>query len=240
MIILPAIDIINQKPVRLYQGDYGKQECVGESILEIAKTFEKEGASYIHMVDLDGAKEGKKINQQAIVEVVNHVHVPIEVGGGIRSMEDVDFYITHGVARVILGTAAIEDVAFLKAAILKYEDKIAVGIDCKEGFAYGRGWLAGSEKEYITFAKELEELGVKTIIFTDISKDGTMMGPNMEMLRNLKEQVSMNIIASGGIKDIHHIKLLKTLEIYGAITGKAMYAKTLSLPEAISICQEDA
>ncbi|MGX8851045.1 1-(5-phosphoribosyl)-5-[(5-phosphoribosylamino)methylideneamino]imidazole-4-carboxamide isomerase [Amedibacillus sp. YH-ame10] len=239
MIILPAIDILDQKPVRLYQGDYAKQECVGESILEIAKTFEAEGADYLHMVDLDGAKEGKKVNQACIVEVAKKLSIPVEVGGGIRSMEDVDFYIEQGIARVILGTAAIEDQSFLKAAIEKYGDKIAVGIDCKDGYAYGRGWLASSEKEYVSFAKELEAMGVSTIIVTDISKDGTMMGPNVEMLRNLKQEISMNIVASGGIKDIHHIKLLKQLDIYGAITGKAMYAKTLSLPEAIQTCRED-
>lgn len=239
MIILPAIDILDKKPVRLYQGDYQKQECVGESILEIAKTFEKEGAQYLHMVDLNGAKEGKKVNQEIIVEVAEHISIPVEVGGGIRTMEDVDFYLSNGIDRVILGTAAIEDSALLKKAITKYGKHIAVGIDCKDGYAYGRGWLAGSEKEYVSFAEELSAMGVETIIVTDISRDGTMSGPNTEMLARLREHVSMNIIASGGIKDISHIKELNQLGIYGAITGKAMYAKTLSLREAIAITREE-
>lgn len=239
MIILPAIDILDHAPVRLYQGDYDQKETVGESILEIAKTFEQEGASYVHMVDLNGAKEGKKCNQEVIVEVANALSIPIEVGGGIRSMEDVASYLDHGVARVILGTAALEDEAFLKQAIDTYQEKIAVGIDCKDGFVCGNGWLSESKWHYVEFAKKMEQMGVKTIIVTDISKDGTMMGPNVDMLKTLKEHVSMQIIASGGIKDITHIQALKELDIYGAITGKAMYAKTLSLPEAIALCKED-
>lgn len=238
MIILPAIDILDHAPVRLYQGDYDKKETVGESILDIARTFEQEGASYVHMVDLNGAKEGKKCNQEVIITVANALSIPVEVGGGIRTMEDVASYLEHGVARVILGTAALEDEAFLKQAIDTYQDKIAVGIDCKDGFVCGNGWLSESKWNYLDFAKKMEQLGVQTIIVTDISKDGTMMGPNVEMLKALKQTVSMQIIASGGIKDITHIAALKQLEIYGAITGKAMYAKTLSLPEAIAVCKE--
>lgn len=240
MIILPAIDILDKKPVRLYQGDYQQSIRVGNgSILEIAKTFEKEGAQYVHMVDLDGAKEGKKCNQSSICEVASNLSIPIEVGGGIRSMEDVAYYLEHGVARVILGTAAIENPAFLKEALQVYGDKIAVGIDCKDGYVCGHGWLSTSKLHYIEFAKEMETVGVKTIIVTDISKDGTMMGPNIEMLAKLSETVSINIIASGGIRDISHIKQLKELGLYGAISGKAMYANTLSLPDAITLCKED-
>ena len=239
MIILPAIDIIEQKPVRLYQGDDNRQEQVGNNILDLAKTFEKEGAQYLHMVDLDGAKKGEKCNQQLICEVAASLHIPVEVGGGIRSMEDVAYYLEHGVERVILGTAAIEDRTFLKQAIKRYQTHIAVGIDCRDGYVCGRGWLSESKLYYLTFAKEMQALGVKTIIVTDIAKDGTMMGPNLEMLKKLKESVSINVIASGGIKDITHIQALKELGIYGAITGKAMYAKTLSLPEALTLCKEE-
>lgn len=237
MIILPAIDILDQKPVRLYQGDYTKSECVGESILDIAKMFEKEGASYVHMVDLNGAKEGHKVNQQIIEEVANALSIPVEVGGGIRNMNDVREYLSHGVSRVILGTAAIEDQDFLKEAVQTYKEKIAVGIDCKDGYVCGRGWLAESQLHYLAFAKQMESLGVETIIVTDISKDGTMMGPNIEMLKELKEAVSIHIIASGGIKDITHIRQLKELDLYGAITGKAMYAGTLNLKEAIAVSE---
>lgn len=238
MIILPAIDILDQKPVRLYQGNYGKSQCVGESILDIAKTFEKEGASYVHMVDLNGAKEGKKVNQNIIVEVASTLQIPVEVGGGIRCMEDVEFYLQNNVSRVILGTAAIEDMNFLKKAVELYKEKIAVGLDCKDGFVCGNGWLSKSNLEYISFAKELQAIGVQTVIVTDISKDGTMMGPNVEMLKNLKEAVDMNIIASGGIKDMSHIQQLLDISVYGAITGKAMYEKTLSLKDAIVLCEE--
>ncbi len=238
MIILPAIDIIDGKPVRLYQGDYSKKETVGEDILAVAKNFEALGAKYLHMVDLDGAKEGKKCNQAIICEVAKNLNIPVEVGGGIRSMEDVSFYLDHGVSRVILGSAAIEDESFLKAALEKYQDKIAVGIDCKNGFICTRGWLETSQRHYIEFSKHMEALGVQTIIVTDIAKDGTMMGPNVEMLETLSKEVNIDIVASGGIKDISHIKALKDLNLYGAITGKAMYAKTLSLEEALALCEE--
>lgn len=235
MLILPAIDIIDGKPVRLYKGDYSKKETVGEDIIDIAIRFQKEGAEYLHLVDLDGAKTGKKCNSEIIVKVAKVLEIPVEVGGGIRSMKEVEFYLDNGISRVILGTAAIEDEKFLKEAVNKYGEKIAVGLDCKDGYAYGRGWLEGSEKEYIDFAKHLESIGVKTIIFTDISKDGTMEGPNLDMLNKLKKSININIIASGGIKDIDHIRKIRNLNIYGAITGKAMYAKTLDLSEAILV-----
>ena len=239
MIIIPAIDIIDQAPVRLYQGDYSKKEVVGTSVLDIAKTFEKEGASYLHCVDLDGAKSGKKENAKLICEVAKSITMPVEVGGGIRTMEDIDFYLENGLSRVILGTAAISNEALLISALEKYGDKIAVGLDCKDGYICVNGWLESSNAYYIDFAKHMEELGVKTIIFTDISKDGTLMGPNYEMLEELKKNVKMDIVASGGIKDISHIQGLKDLDVYGAITGKAMYMKSLDLKEAIALCKED-
>ena len=190
------------------------------------------------MVDLNGAKEGQKINQDSIVKTAQSLSIPVEVGGGIRSMEDVRFYLEQGISRVILGTAAIENPDFLREAVSMYKEKIAVGIDCKNGMVCGHGWLQESEVQYIDFAIQMEAVGVKTIIVTDISRDGTMRGPNTEMLAELKKTVSINIIASGGIKDISHIRALKELDIYGAITGKAMYAETLSLSQAIALCKE--
>lgn len=154
-------------------------------------------------------------------------------------MESISFYLDHGLARVILGTSAMEDPQLLEEALSKYGDKIAVGIDCKNGYVYGRGWLEASELYYIDFAKTLEAKGVKTIIVTDISKDGTLSGPNVEMLKNLSEAVSMDIVASGGIKDINDIQALKDLGLYATITGKAMYHKTLDLKEAIALCKEE-
>lgn len=239
MIIIPAIDIIDQKPVRLYQGDYDSKEQVAPDIMQAAKRFEEKGAQYLHMVDLDGAKEGKKCNQQIICEVAKALKIPVEIGGGIRTMEDVSFYLENGISRVILGTAAIEDQAFLKEALRVYGDQIAVGIDCKNGYVCGRGWLEESKLYYLDFAKQMEDLGVKTIIVTDIAKDGTMEGPNLEMLETLSKTVNIQIVASGGIKNIDHIRALKNLHLYGAITGKAMYANTLSLKEALQVCKEE-
>ncbi len=239
MIILPAIDIINKQPVRLYQGDYAKKEVVGESISEIARAFEKQGASYLHLVDLDGAKEGKLVNQSIICETAQSLSIPVEVGGGIRNIETAAYYLEHGVSRIILGTAAIEDEAFLKEAVARYQERVAVGLDCKNGYVCTRGWLNDSQVDYLKFAKHLESLGVQTIIFTDIATDGTLEGPNLEMLERLSKQVSLNIIASGGIKDLSHIKALKELSLYGAITGKAMYAGTLQLKDALRLCETE-
>ena len=235
MIILPAIDIIDRKPVRLYQGDYAQKEIVGSSVMELAKNFEQSGAEYIHLVDLDGAKEGKRVNQ----ETAHALDVPVEVGGGIRTMAQIESYLENGIDRVILGTSAMEDPQLLQDALRRYGERIAVGIDCRDGLVYGRGWLEASELHYITFAKQLEEMGVQTVIVTDISKDGTLSGPNTDMLAALKEQSGMRIIASGGIRSIEDIAALKQLGLYGAITGKAMYHGTLDLKAAISLCREE-
>lgn len=239
MIILPAIDIIDGKPVRLYQGDYNKKEIVAEDILETAKSFEDLGADYIHLVDLDGAKLGKLVNGDVIIKVCKTLNTPVEIGGGIRNIETIKYLIDNGISRVILGTSAMEDSELLKRAIDSYGDKIAVGIDCKDGYAYGKGWLEGSSLYYIDFAKSLEKLGVKNVIVTDISKDGTLEGPNVEMLKELSQNIKMDITASGGIRDIENIKELKELNLYGAITGKAIYSNTLSLKEAIKLAKEE-
>lgn len=238
MIIIPAIDIIDGKPVRLYKGDYNKKELVGDSILEIAKSFEKANCSYIHIVDLDGAKQGELVNLDIILEVIKNIKVNVEVGGGIRNIESIEKLINGGASRVILGTSAIEDLNFLKEVIKNYGEKIAVSIDCKDGFLCGRGWLSNTSINYLDFAKKLEDIGVKNIIVTDISKDGTLEGPNLDMLKELKNSVNIDITASGGIRDINNIKELKNLNVYGAITGKAIYKNTLSLKEAINECEK--
>ncbi|AQM59490.1 1-(5-phosphoribosyl)-5-[(5-phosphoribosylamino)methylideneamino]imidazole-4-carboxamide isomerase [Clostridium baratii] len=238
MIIIPAIDIIDGKPVRLYKGDYNKKELVGDSILEIAKSFEKANCSYIHIVDLDGAKQGELVNLDIILEVIKNIKVNVEVGGGIRNIESIEKLINGGASRVILGTSAIEDLNFLKEVIKNYGEKIAVSIDCKDGFLCGRGWLSNTSINYLDFAKKLEDIGVKNIIVTDISKDGTLEGPNLDMLKELKNSVNIDITASGGIRDINNIKELKKLNVYGAITGKAIYKNTLSLKEAINECEK--
>ena len=239
MIIIPAIDIIDGKPVRLYQGDYNKKEIVSEDVFDTSKNFEDLGAQWVHLVDLDGAKKGELVNSNVIIKVAQSLSIPIEVGGGIRNFENIKYLIDNGVSRVILGTSAMEDENLLKKALREYGEKIAVGIDCKDGYACGRGWLQESSIHYIEFAKRLEKLGVKNIIVTDISKDRTLEGPNIEMLNELKKEVSIDITASGGIRDISNIKALKEIDVYGAITGKAIYAKTLSLEEAIKVTREE-
>ena len=239
MIILPAIDIIDGKPVRLYQGDYNKKEIVADDIFETAKSFERVGADYIHLVDLDGAKSGGNENHELVIRIAKELNTPVELGGGIRSLDTIKHLLENGVSRVILGTIAIEDENLLKTAVDTYGEKIAVGIDCKDGKVYGRGWLEGSNLDYLDFAKKMENIGVKNIIVTDISKDGTLQGANVEMLKKLKSTVDIDITASGGVRDLDNIKELMEIDLYGAITGKAIYAETLSLEEAIRISKEN-
>ena len=238
MIVLPAIDIIDGQAVRLYQGDYDKKEQVSNSVIKTALKFQKEGAKMLHIVDLDGAKDGKRKNRELIYEIAKTLTIPIEVGGGIRSMQDVNDYLEHGIGRVILGTAAIEDEAFLKEAIATYHERIAVGIDCKNGYVCGRGWLETSSLDYVSFAKKMEALQVKTIIVTDIEKDGAMQGTNLEMLEALKKEVNIDVIASGGVSLMEDVKKVKDVGANGVIIGKAMYQKTIDLKEAIALSED--
>ena len=240
MIIIPAIDIIDGKPVRLYQGDYNKKEVVGQDVLKIAKNFEIAVAEYIHLVDLEGAKEVKLINNKIIIEVAKSVNLPIEVGGGIRTYENIKYLIDNGISRVILGTVAIENLDFVKRALDKFGDKISIGVDCKNGYLCGRGWLKESKFNYIDFSKEMEKMGVDNIILTDISRDGTLQGVNIGMLKKLNENICMNITSSGGISKIDDIRELKNLNIYGVIIGKALYSKHINLKEAIDLCKENS
>ena len=240
MIIIPAIDIIDGKPVRLYQGDYNKKEVVGQDVLKIAKNFEIAGAEYNHLVDLEGAKKGKLINNKIIIEVAKSVNLPIEVGGGIRTYENIKCLIDNGISRVILGTVAIENLDFVKRALDKFGDKISIGVDCKNGYLCGRGWLKESKFNYIDFSKEMEKMGVDNIILTDISRDGTLQGVNIGMLKKLNENICMNITSSGGIAKIDDIRELKNLNIYGVIIGKALYSKHINLKEAIDLCKENS
>ncbi|MGL4740877.1 MAG: 1-(5-phosphoribosyl)-5-[(5-phosphoribosylamino)methylideneamino]imidazole-4-carboxamide isomerase [Sarcina sp.] len=235
MIIIPAIDLRGGNPVRLYKGDYEKEEIVGENALDIAKVFEKTGAKYIHIVDLDGAKTGNGKNRKLIKEIVKSISTNIEVGGGIRRLEDIEELISCGVKRVIIGTAAVKNKEFLISAIERYGDKIAVGVDCRRGKVCLNGWLEESDIDCFEFCKELEKLCVNTIIVTDIEKDGTLEGCNIELLEKLKKDIRINLVASGGIKNIEDIKKLNKLDVYGAITGKAIYSKNLNLKEALAI-----
>lgn len=237
MICIPAIDLLDGQAVRLFQGDYEKGEAVGE-VDSILKRLNHAKAQLLHVVDLNGAKCGQRVNEALIVKIVQKAEMPVEVGGGIRTMEAIEAYLNCGVKRVILGTAALEDETFLKAALARYGDQIAVGVDCKDGFVCVRGWLSESQVNYIEFAKHLEALGVLTLIVTDIKTDGTLQGPNLTMLKALRSQVSLQIIASGGIRDLQNLRDLKAIGMDGAIMGKAIYANTIDLEAAVKLCRE--
>ncbi|MEQ8154276.1 MAG: 1-(5-phosphoribosyl)-5-[(5-phosphoribosylamino)methylideneamino]imidazole-4-carboxamide isomerase [Clostridiaceae bacterium] len=235
MIILPAIDIRGGKAVRLYQGDYSKEEVVAKDIFDQAREFQRLGATHLHLVDLDGAKEGTGVNEEIILKLAKELDMSIEVGGGIRTLERIDKLLSNGVDKVILGTAAIENKELLMKALDKYGDAIIVGIDARDGKVCANGWLEESNLDYVEFSKTMADLGVDNIIVTDISRDGTLQGVNIDMLRTLKEKVNIKITASGGVKNIEDIKKLKELGVYGAITGKAIYSGELSLKDALDL-----
>ncbi len=237
MYIFPAIDLYDGKAVRLLRGEYDKMTIYSENPIEIARDFEASGASHIHMVDLEGAKTGETPNLEIVAQVARETSLFVEVGGGIRSMEVIDRYIGAGVGRVILGTAAVNDEKFLKAAVEKYGEKIAVGADIKDGFVAIKGWTEKSEYSCFDFCKKMQGLGVKTLICTDVSKDGAMQGTNRELYRELSKELDMQIIASGGVTDISDIKALSEMELYGAIIGKAYYTKAILLKEAIEVAE---
>ncbi len=240
MIILPAIDIRGGKAVRLYQGDYTKEEVVAKDIYEQAKEFQKLGATHLHLVDLDGAKQGAGINEEIILKLAKTVDMSIEVGGGIRTLDRIDKLLGNGIDKVILGTAAMEQEDLVKSALAKYAERIIVGVDARNGKVCGNGWLSESDLDYIDFTKKMADLGVYNVIVTDISRDGTLKGANIEMLKTLSEKVDIKITASGGVKDIEDIKKLKESGIYAAITGKAIYSGELSLKEALEVGGEYA
>lgn len=238
MIILPAIDIKDGNCVRLFKGDFSTVEKVASDYMETAKSFEKSGATWIHMVDLDGAKEGKPVNTDIYLDVVKNTNLNVEVGGGIRNLDTVEMYISKGVSRVILGSVALKNPQIVKDAVKEYGDKVAVGIDALNGMVAVEGWLDGSTVDYISLAKEMVSVGVKYIIFTDISKDGTLSGVNLEQLGNLAKSVDCNIIASGGVHTMQDIIDCKKLNLYGTICGKSIYKGTLNLEEAVKFARK--
>lgn len=234
MIILPAIDIRGGQCVRLYKGDFATAEKVAEDPLATAQSFAQAGAAWLHTVDLDGAVEGRPVNKAVFEQIVRHTPLKVEVGGGIRNMDTIAAYLDAGVSRVILGSAALSDPALVAEAIELYgSDAIAVGIDARDGMVQAQGWLAASTVHYIDLARAMTEIGVETIIFTDISRDGTLSGPNLEQLTALQQAVGGQIIASGGIRDLEDIKALRAAGLYGAICGKSLYKGTLDLAQAI-------
>lgn len=238
MNIIPAIDLIGGKAVRLVKGDYNQVTVYSDAPVEVAKSFEAQGAKLLHVVDLDGAKDGSTANFETIRQIVSQTSLSVEVGGGIRTMETVKKYLELGVDRVILGTAAVTDPAFLEAAVKEYGEHITVGVDIKDGMVAIKGWLEVSALSCFDFCQKMQDLGVRTIICTDISKDGMMAGTNRELYRALYDRFTLNIIASGGVSSIEDIEVLSTMGLYGAIVGKAIYTGAIDLSRAISVAKE--
>lgn len=237
MKIFPAIDLYDGKAVRLFKGNYDEMTVYSNNPEEVAQDFKKCGAECIHIVDLEGAKVGNTRNLPIIKKIVESTGLFAEVGGGIRTMETIKKYLEIGVSRVILGTAAVTDTDFLKTAVLEYGDKIAVGADVKDGYVAIKGWVEKSQYTLYDFCEMLQKTGVKTVICTDVSKDGAMQGTNLELYSELSDKFDMNIIASGGISSIDDIKRLSELKIYGAIIGKAYYIGAIDLQEAIEVAK---
>ena len=237
MILLPAIDLHQGQCVRLLRGDYDTAQVVAADPVETARAFEEQGAGWLHVVDLDGAKEGTPKNAELIAQVVERTGLQVEVGGGIRNMATVDRYLELGAARVILGSAALRDPQFVAEAVKRYGKRVAVGIDALEGKVAAEGWLEQSQVDYLELARRMEDLGVQYLICTDISQDGTLAGPNLTMLDQLNQAVSCHVVASGGVSSLLDIVNLYDLGLYGAIAGKALYTGALDLRAAIAACR---
>jgi len=235
MHIFPAIDLYEGKAVRLFKGDYARMTVYSTNPQEIAEKFKEAGATHIHLVDLEGAKSGETPNLETVQAIRAATDLFIEVGGGIRTMEVIDRYLQAGVDRVILGTAAVTSPGFVEEAVKKYGSRIAVGVDIKDGSVAIKGWTEASGIDPFEFCRKMQELGVSTLICTDVSKDGAMQGTNRELYRTLSETFSMQIVASGGVSTLEDVKALSAMNLYGAIIGKAYYIGAIDLKEAIAL-----
>lgn len=237
MILFPAIDLYQGKAVRLFQGDYAQMTVYHDDPASVAMDFRQAGATHLHLVDLEGAKFGTTSNLETIRNIVETAKLSVEVGGGIRNMQTVDQYLRLGVDRVILGTAAVTDQTFLKEALNKYADRIAVGVDLKDGYVAIRGWTEKSQLTAEEFFTQMQTLGVKTVICTDISRDGAMQGTNRELYSRLSRKFTIDLIASGGVSTLEDVAALRQMGLYGAIIGKAYYTGAISLPEALEVAK---
>ena len=235
MLIYPAIDLYDGKAVRLFKGDYQNMTIYSENPIEIARDFEHAGATCIHMVDLEGARDGTTPNLSIVRQVAQETNLFVEIGGGIRSMETVDAYFSAGVDRINLGTAAVNDPDYLHRAVAKYGEKIAVGADVKDGYIAIKGWLEQSALTLDAFLEQMEALGIRNVICTDISRDGAMRGTNLELYRELSRKYKMDITASGGVSTLEDVRQLRRMDLYGAIIGKAYYTGAIDLKEAIEV-----
>ena len=233
MILFPAIDLYEGKAVRLLRGDYANMTVYSENPPEIALDFKAQGATHIHLVDLEGAKSGTTPNFDTVCAIKQASGLFCEIGGGVRSMETVERYLDAGIDRVILGTAAVQDEAFLCDCAAKHGERIAVGVDLKDGFVAIKGWLETSSYDAFTFCERMQAIGIRTLICTDVSKDGAMQGTNVELYKTLSERFSMQIEASGGVSSLDDVRRLRALDLYGAIIGKAYYTGAIDLKEAL-------
>ena len=237
MKIYPAIDILGGSAVRLSKGDYDTAKTYSTTPIEVAKSFSLIGAKRLHLVDLDGAKKGETTNYSTVESIVKSTSAFVEIGGGVRDEARIEKYLSVGVSRVILGTAAIKNPDFRRSAVKKYGDAIAVGVDVKNGFAATDGWLETSELSGIDFVKLLRDEGVKTVIYTDVSRDGMLKGSNLEAYEKLSKIEGIQIIASGGVTTLEEIKALREMNLHGAILGKALYEKKLELLDALKVAR---
>jgi phosphoribosylformimino-5-aminoimidazole carboxamide ribotide isomerase len=239
MKIFPAVDLFQQKAVRLFKGQYDNMTVYSNRPWEIAEDFENSGSKYVHLVDLEGAKNGTTPNMDVVKKIIERTNLFYEIGGGIRDIETVEKYFDIGINRVILGTSAVTDERFLDKAINKFGEKIAVGIDVLDGCVAIKGWVEKSKYDCFEFFEKMINKGVKTIICTDISKDGAMQGTNLELYKKLQDMFSCNIVASGGVSNLEDIKRLSEMNMYGAIIGKAYYTKTINLKEALEVANDN-
>ena len=239
MNLFPAIDLYGGKAVRLYKGNYDEMTVYNDDPVSVAKDFEACGAKYIHLVDLEGARTGETPNLDVIKRIVSETKLFAEVGGGIRSMDTIEKYISAGVSRVILGTAAVKNPSFLMAALLKYGEAVAVGVDIRDGMVAINGWTENSALHYTEFMERLISIGVRTVIVTDISRDGAMKGTNRSLYAELADQFpALNVIASGGVSSLDDVKALSDMDIYGAIIGKAYYTGAINLRDCVKATQK--
>lgn len=234
MIIFPAIDLMNGKVVRLKQGDFKTSQVYSEDPVKIAKSYQAAGATWLHLVDLDGAKTGRSQNLSIIKEIKDQTNLKIQVGGGIRSEQAVKVLLELGVDRVIIGTLAVKEPALLKELVDTYQNKVIVSVDSKNGFVTYSGWQDTTLIPTLGFCLKLQQIGIKTIVYTDIAKDGMMEGPNIDDYKKLSAATNLEIIASGGVSSIEDVMTLSSMNLYGAIIGKALYQKQIDLQEAIS------
>lgn len=238
MLLFPAIDLYEGKAVRLFKGDYAQMTVYSERPWEIATDFVAKGASHIHIVDLEGAKNGETPNFETVCKIKENGNCFCEIGGGIRSMDVIDKYMEAGIDRVILGTAAVNDEVFTKEAVSKYGERVAIGVDIKDGKVAIKGWTEKSDLDAFDFCQKMQDIGVKTIICTDISKDGAMRGTNRELYKELSQKFSINIVASGGVSSMDDVEALASMNLYGAIIGKAYYTGAIDLAEAVAAAEK--